>query len=117
MTLTSDETDSLDATFAALADPTRRAILRRLTSGEASVGELGEPFSMTQPAISKHLKVLETAGLISRRPEAQRRLCRIEPAQFQQATQWLLSYREFWTGSFVELDTLLTELQSKEGGS
>ena len=110
----------LDATFAALADPTRRAILARLASGEASVTELAEPFSMTQPAISKHLKVLERAGLISRGRDAQRRPRRIETKPLVEATQWLESYRQLWEGSFQRLDALLEVLKSKElktGGS
>jgi DNA-binding transcriptional ArsR family regulator len=99
----------LDATFAALADPTRRAILARLARGEASVVELCEPFAMTQPAISKHLKVLERAGLITRRREAQRRPCRLEPTPLAEATEWLAEYRRFWEGSFERLDDLLVE--------
>src|SRR5215468_3051090 len=90
----------LDATFAALADPTRRAILARLASGEASVMELAEPFAMTQPAISKHLKVLERAGLISRGRDAQRRPCRLEGLPLRDASAWLERYREFWDDSF-----------------
>src|SRR4030081_304009 len=103
----------LDATFAALADPTRRAILARLASGEASVMELAEPFAMSQPAISKHLKVLERAGLISRSRDAQRRPCRLEPAPLAQATQWLERYRFFWEGSFDRLDALLAQQKTK----
>jgi DNA-binding transcriptional ArsR family regulator len=103
----------LDATFAALADPTRRAILARLTLGEASVNELAEPFAMSQPAISKHLKVLEGAGLISRGRDAQRRPCRLEAKPLAEATQWLERYRQFWEVSFQRLDALLGELQSK----
>ena len=101
----------LDATFAALADPTRRAILARLASGEASVTELAEPFAMTQPAISKHLKVLERAGLISRGRDAQKRPRRLEAAPLAEATQWLEAYRQFWEGRFQQLDALLEELQ------
>jgi DNA-binding transcriptional ArsR family regulator len=101
--------DRLDATFAALADPTRRAILARLASGEAPVTELAAPFAMSQPAISKHLKVLERAGLISRGRDAQRRPCRLEPAPLAQATQWLERYRSFWEGSFDRLDALLAQ--------
>ena len=104
--------DRLDATFAALADPTRRAILARLASGEASVNELAEPFAMTQPAISKHLKVLERAGLISRDREAQRRPSRLEARPLAEATKWLERYREFWEASFVRLDDLLDELKT-----
>ncbi len=117
MELTGDAPTELDATFAALADPTRRAILRRLTVGEASVNQLAAPFEMTQPAISKHLKVLEKAGLITRRRDAQRRLCRIEPDRLQQATTWLLGYRDFWSGSFDQLDGLLAELREPDQGS
>jgi DNA-binding transcriptional ArsR family regulator len=103
----------LDATFSALADPTRRAILARLARGEASVMELAEPFDMSQPAISKHLKVLERAGLISRGRDAQRRPCRLEPAPLAQATQWLERYRSFWEGSFDRLDALLAQQKTK----
>jgi DNA-binding transcriptional ArsR family regulator len=106
--------DRLDATFAALADPTRRAILARLASGEASVAELADPFSMTQPAISKHLKVLERAGLISRSRDAQRRPRRLEPRPLAAATEWLEDYRRFWEGSFQRLDALLDELKIKQ---
>jgi DNA-binding transcriptional ArsR family regulator len=105
--------DRLDATFAALADPTRRAILARLASGEAPVTELAAPFAMSQPAISKHLKVLERAGLISRSRDAQRRPCRLEPAPLAQATQWLDRYRFFWEGSFDRLDALLAQQKTK----
>src|SRR5262245_15731727 len=103
----------LDATFAALADPTRRAILARLASGEASVNELAEPFAMSQPAISKHLKVLERAGLVSRHRDAQRRPCRLEPRPLAEATRWLESYRRSWEASFRRLDALLEELQGR----
>jgi len=102
----------LDATFAALADPTRRAILARLAVGVASVSELAEPFSMTQPAISKHLKVLERAGLISRGRDAQRRPRRLEARPLAQATAWLERYREFWEERFQHLDALLDEMQA-----
>jgi DNA-binding transcriptional ArsR family regulator len=105
--------DRLDATFAALADPTRRAILTRLALGEASVTELTAPFAMSQPAISKHLKVLERAGLISRGRDAQRRPCRLDAVPLAQATQWLERYRRFWEGSFERLDALLAELKTK----
>jgi DNA-binding transcriptional ArsR family regulator len=105
--------DRLDATFAALADPTRRAILARLASGEASVTELAEPFDMSQPAISKHLKVLERAGLISRGRDAQRRPRRLEAMPLAEATEWLEAYRQFWEGSFQRLDALLDELKTK----
>jgi DNA-binding transcriptional ArsR family regulator len=106
--------DHLDATFAALADPTRRAILARLALGEASVMELAEPFAMTQPAISKHLKVLERAGLISRGRDAQRRPCRLEATALGEANEWLEGYRRFWEGSFQRLDALLDELKAGE---
>src|SRR4051794_2365534 len=109
-----NDSQRLDATFAALADPTRRAILSRLASGEASVTELAQPFEMTQPAISKHLKVLEHAGLISRSRDAQRRPCRIEAKPLAEADGWLEGYRRFWEGSFERLDTLLDELNTEE---
>jgi DNA-binding transcriptional ArsR family regulator len=102
----------LDATFAALADPTRRAILARLMSGDATVMELAEPFAMSQPSISKHLKVLENAGLISRRRDAQRRPCRLEVQPLAEANAWLERYREIWEGNFKRLDALLDELQA-----
>jgi DNA-binding transcriptional ArsR family regulator len=101
----------LDATFAAIADPTRRAILARLAEGEASVNELAAPFAMSQPAISKHLKVLELAGLISRGRDAQRRPCRIEAQPLADACKWLETYREFWEASFQNLDVLLDEMK------
>jgi DNA-binding transcriptional ArsR family regulator len=104
----------LDATFAALADPTRRAILARLASGEASVMDLAEPFAMTQPAISKHLKVLERAGLISRGRDAQRRPCRLEPKALKEANEWLEKYRRFWESRFQHLDALLEEMKANE---
>jgi DNA-binding transcriptional ArsR family regulator len=104
--------DRLDATFAALADPTRRAILARLASGEASVAELAKPFSMTQPAISKHLRVLERAGLISRGRDAQRRPRKLEAKPLAEANQWLERYREFWEENFQRLDALLNELKA-----
>ncbi|MGH9500772.1 MAG: ArsR/SmtB family transcription factor [Terriglobales bacterium] len=104
--------ERLDATFAALADPTRRAILARLASGEASVAELAEPFAMTQPAISKHLKVLERAGLISHGRDAQRRPRRLEAKPLAEATQWLEAYRQFWEASFRRLDALLDGLKT-----
>jgi DNA-binding transcriptional ArsR family regulator len=102
----------LDLTFAALADPTRRAILARLAQGDATVNELVEPFNMSQPAISKHLKVLETAGLVSRRQEAQRRPVHIEALPLADAVGWLETYRKFWEHSYQRLDGLLAELQS-----
>jgi DNA-binding transcriptional ArsR family regulator len=101
----------LDATFAALADPTRRAILARLAKGEASVAELAEPFAVSQPAISKHLKVLERAGLISHGRDAQRRPRRLEARALRDATQWLENYRQFWEAQFQRLDSLLDDLQ------
>ena len=106
--------DQLDATFAALADPTRRAILARLTSGAASVMELAEPFAMSQPAISKHLKVLERAGLISRGKDAQRRPCQLEAAPLAAANEWLEGYRRFWEARFQRLDDLLDEMKLAE---
>jgi len=102
----------LDATFAALADPTRRAILARLASGEASVAELAKPFKMSQPAISKHLKVLEKAGLVSRGQDAQRRPRRLEAKPLAEANQWLERYREYWEGNFQQLDALLEEMKA-----
>src|ERR1700737_2318272 len=104
----------LDATFAALADPTRRAILARLASGEASVMELAKPFAMTQPAISKHLKVLERANLISRGQDAQRRPRRLEAKPLAEANGWLEGYRRLWEGNFQRLDALLDELKIQE---
>jgi DNA-binding transcriptional ArsR family regulator len=106
--------DHLDATFAALADPTRRAILARLAGGEASVSELAEPFAMSQPAISKHLKVLERAGLISSGLDAQRRPRRLEAKPLAEATEWLEGYRQFWEGSFQRLDALLDKLKTTQ---
>jgi DNA-binding transcriptional ArsR family regulator len=104
----------LDATFAALSDPTRRAILARLAAGDASVSELAEPFAMSQPAISKHLKVLEAAGLISRGRAAQRRPCHLEAQPMAAATSWLERYRQYWEGSFQRLDALLEQLQPEK---
>ena len=104
----------LDATFHALADPTRRAILARLASGDASVRELAAPFAMSQPAISKHLKVLEKAGLIRRRRDAQRRPCRIEAKPLQEANMWIERYRDLWEATYQRLDALLMELQAKK---
>jgi DNA-binding transcriptional ArsR family regulator len=101
----------LDATFAALADPTRRAILARLASGEASVTELAEPFAMSQPAISKHLKVLQRAGLISRGRDAQRRPSRMEAGPLIEATAWIERYREIWERNYRRLDDLIDELK------
>src|ERR1041385_5003732 len=107
-------TDHLSVTFAALADPTRRAILARLTKGEVSVTELAAPFDMSLPAISKHLKVLENAGLITRGREARWRPCRIEAARLKEVSDWLDHYRRFWEESFDRLDEYLRELQKKE---
>jgi len=104
----------LDLTFAALADPTRRAILARLATGDASVTELAEPFAMSQPAISKHLKVLERAGLISRGRDAQRRPRRLDAAPLAEATLWLERYRQFWEARYHQLDALLDELKKDE---
>jgi DNA-binding transcriptional ArsR family regulator len=103
----------LDATFAALADPTRRAILARLATGETSVMELAAPFAMSQPAISKHLKVLERAGLITRGRDAQRRPCRLAAAPLAEATEWLEEYRRFWEERFQCLDDLLEEMKAQ----
>ena len=106
--------DQLSATFSALADPTRRAILARLASGEASVTELAAPFEMSMPAVSKHLKVLEHAGLIARGREAQWRPCRLEPAPLKGVSDWVEHYRRFWEESFDRLDDYLRELKTKE---
>ncbi len=106
--------DRLTATFAALADPTRRAILARLAQGEANVTELAKPFDMSQPAISKHLKVLARAGLISRGRDAQSRPCRLEPSRLKEATTWMEKYRRFWDESFDRLDGILDEMKKKE---
>lgn len=106
--------DRLNATFAALADPTRRAILERLSGGERSVTELADPFDMSLPAVSKHLKVLERAGLIARGHEAQWRPCRLEAAPLKEAAGWVEQYRRFWEASFDRLDEYLRELQNKE---
>jgi DNA-binding transcriptional ArsR family regulator len=107
-------TDQLSTTFAALADPTRRAILARLAAGEAPVTELARPFAMSLPAISKHLKVLERAGLIARGREAQWRPCRLDAGPLKSAAEWLEYYRQFWEQSFDRLDEYLRELQKKE---
>ena len=109
--------DQLSKTFAALADPTRRAILARLSEGEASVKELAEPFDMTLPAISKHLKVLERAGLIIRGRDAQWRPARLDAGPLREASEWIGDYRKFWEESFGRLDVYLKELQRKETGS
>ncbi len=106
--------DQLSSTFAALADPTRRAILARLASGECSVTELAEPFDMSMPAVSKHLRVLEKAGLIARGREAQWRPCRLEPAPLKDVSDWIERYRAMWEERFDRLDTYLQELKAKE---
>jgi DNA-binding transcriptional ArsR family regulator len=106
--------DTLSTTFAALADPTRRAILARLALGEASVTELGKPFEISLPAVSKHLKVLENAGLIERGREAQWRPCQLAPGPLKDAAEWLEEYRRFWQESLDRLDDYLRELQNKE---
>jgi DNA-binding transcriptional ArsR family regulator len=106
--------DRLSTTFAALADPTRRAILARLALGETSVTELAKPFAMSLPAVSKHLKVLERAGLIVRGREAQRRPCRIEPAALKDVDDWLERYRQLWEERLDQLEDYLRELQAKE---
>jgi DNA-binding transcriptional ArsR family regulator len=106
--------DPLDLTFAALADPTRRAILARLTRGEASVGELVEPFEMSQPAISKHLKVLERAGLVTRGRDAQFRPCKLNAAPLERATSWLLGYERFWEESLDNLEQYVKQMQQKQ---
>ena len=107
----------LDATFAALADPTRRAILARLASGDASVAELAEPFAMSQPAISKHLKVLERAGLISTGQDAQRRPRKLEAAPLAEALEWIETYRKFWEARFERLDALLDVMKARKAKS
>ena len=106
--------ERLDATFSALADPTRRAILARLSMGEASVAELGEPFAMSQPAISKHLKVLERAGLVSRGRDAQRRPRKLVAAPLAEANGWLESYRRIWERNYARLDGVLEEMKRAE---
>jgi len=106
-------TDQLSATFAALADPTRRAILARLASGECSVSELAEPFEMSMPAVSKHLRVLEQAGLISKRVDAQKRPCRIEAAPLKEVADWAERYRHIWEGRLDRLDAYLQTLQKE----
>ncbi|WP_341677058.1 metalloregulator ArsR/SmtB family transcription factor [Niveibacterium sp. SC-1] len=106
--------DRLSATFSALADPTRRAILARLASGEVSVGELAEPFDMSLPAVTKHLKVLERAGLISRGRQAQRRPCKLEAQALHEASDWIAQYRAFWEQRLDRLEDYLRELQAKE---
>ena len=108
--------DQLSIVFGALADPTRRAILARLTTGDANVAELAAPFDISQPAVSKHLKVLEEAGLISRHREATARLSHLEAAPLREATQWLVTYHEYWDESFDRLDALLVSLQRSRSG-
>ena len=103
----------LDRAFAALADPTRRAIVARLARGEAGVLDLAAPFPVSQPAISKHLKVLEAAGLVTRRRDAQRRLCRLQPQRLKQLSDWVGSYREFWEESYSRLDDYLARLDDQ----
>lgn len=107
-------TDQLSATFAALADPTRRAILARLSLGETSVTELAQPFQMTMPAVTKHLKVLERAGLITRGREAQWRPCKLDAAPLKDAASWVDQYRQFWEARLDRLDDYLQQLQAKE---
>jgi DNA-binding transcriptional ArsR family regulator len=104
---------ALDATFAALADPTRRAILARLSAGEATVNELTKPFALSQPAISKHLAVLEKAGLIKKTQDAQRRPRQLEAQPMAEAVAWLESFRQYWEGNYSRLDNLLAQMQSK----
>jgi DNA-binding transcriptional ArsR family regulator len=106
--------DHLSATFAALADPTRRAILARLAKGEATVTELAKPFAISQPAISKHLKVLERAGLISRGRDAQSRPCKFEARRLKEATEWMNRYRAYWEASFDRLESLLAEMKEEK---
>jgi DNA-binding transcriptional ArsR family regulator len=106
--------DELSLTFAALADPTRRAILTRLTAGEATVGELAEPFVLTQQAVSKHIKVLEHAGLISRSKVAQSRPCRFEPARFDEAAEWISRHRQQWADRYDRLDEHLAALRARD---
>jgi DNA-binding transcriptional ArsR family regulator len=111
------ETDDLSLMFAALADPTRRAILTRLADGDATVGQLAEPFSLTQQAISKHLKVLERVGLVSRTQAAQSRPCRLEPGRLEPAAEWIGRHRQLWQDRYDRLDQHLAELRSRpEGG-
>jgi DNA-binding transcriptional ArsR family regulator len=112
--MTTTAADELSVTFAALADPTRRAILTRLAASEATVGELAEPFELTQQAVSKHIKVLERAGLISRSRAAQARPCRIEPASFEPAAEWIGRHRQMWRDRYDRLDRHLSELQADD---
>lgn len=106
--------EQLDRSFGALADPTRRAILSRLSRGDAGVLDVAAPFPMSQPAVTKHLRVLEEAGLISRHRQARQRMCHLEPRRLKQLSDWVGSYREFWEESFERLDELLEELQGSE---
>lgn len=108
------DTDHLSITLSALADPTRRAILARLAKGEATVNEIAKPFDISLPAVSRHLKVLEAAGLISRAREAQWRPCRLEIKALRNVDDWLASYRHFWTASFDNMDAYIAELKRKE---
>ena len=118
MTDTATLTESqLDRAFGALADPTRRAILARLAEGDAGVLDVAQPFPMSQPAITKHLRVLEDAGLVSRHRLARRRMCHLEPQRLKQLSDWVGSYREFWEESFERLDEYLEDLQAREDGS
>jgi DNA-binding transcriptional ArsR family regulator len=112
--MTTTATDELSVTFAALADPTRRAILTRLAAGEATVGQLAEPFELTQQAVSKHIKVLERAGLISRSRAAQARPCRIEPVSFEPAAEWIGRHGQMWRDRYDRLDRHLSALQADE---
>lgn len=107
-------TDPLSQTFAALADPTRRAILARLATGECTVGELAKPFAMSGPAVSKHLRVLERAGLVARGRDAQWRPCRLQAGPLKQVAEWALDYRQFWDASYERLDAYLNHLMSEE---
>lgn len=115
--MTTAVADELSATFAALADPTRRAILTRLAAGEATVGQLAEPFALTQQAISKHIKVLEHAGLVSRSRTAQTRPCRLEPAHFDDAADWIGLHKKMWRDRYDRLDAHLAALESQSGGT
>lgn len=108
------QTDPLSLTLSALADPTRRAILARLAAGEATVNEIAEPFDISLPAVSRHLKVLETAGLITRSREAQWRPCKLEPQALKSVDEWLDFYRRFWSGGFDKMDAYIAELKRKE---
>jgi DNA-binding transcriptional ArsR family regulator len=114
MEMQSHAANPIDSAFFALSDPTRRAILARLARGDATVTELARPFTMSQPAISKHLKVLERAGLISRGREAQTRPCRLEGKRLKEATDWMERYRRFWEGAFDRMEELVMELQEKD---